>query len=58
MIYTKDELVGYCLVGEEKIIHQQKMLDKLIYKILNNLGTCSIESIEAQEKIINTFIKY
>ena len=47
MFYTKDELVGYCLVREEKIIHQQKMLDKLIYKILNNLGTCSIESIEA-----------
>lgn len=32
------------------------MLDKLIYKILNNLGTCSIESIEAQEKIINAVI--
>lgn len=46
------------LLGKKKIIHQQKMLDKLIYEILNNLGTCSIESIEAQEKIINAFIKY
>ena len=53
---SKDELMDYCLVGEEKILHHQKMLDKLIYKILNNLGTCSIESIEAQEKIINAII--
>lgn len=53
---SKDELMDYCLIGEEKIIHHQKMLEKLIYKILNNLGTCSIESIEAQEKIINAVI--
>lgn len=53
---SKDELMDYCLVGEEKIIHHQKMLDKLIFRILNNLGTCSIESIEAQEKIINAII--
>ena len=44
---SKDELMDYCLVGEEKIIHHQKMLDKFIFKILNNLGTSSIESIEA-----------
>lgn len=54
--FSKDELIDYCLVGEEKAIHHQKMLEKLIYKILNNLGTCSIESIEAQEKIINAII--
>ena len=53
---SKDELMDYCLVGEEKIIHHQKMLDKLIFKILNNLGTSSIESIEAREKIINAII--
>ena len=53
---SKDELMDYCLVGEEKIIHHQKMLDKFIFKILNNLGTSSIESIEAQEKIINAII--
>ena len=53
---SKDELMDYCLVGEEKIIHNQKMLDKFIFKILNNLGTSSIESIEAQEKIIKTII--
>ncbi len=54
--FSKDELMDYCLIGEEKSIHHQKMLDKLIYKILNNLGTSSIESIEAQEKIINAII--
>ena len=53
---SKVELMDYCLVGEEKIAHHQKLLDNLIYKILNNLGTCSIESIEAQEKIINAII--
>lgn len=50
---SKDELMDYCLVGEEKTIHHQKILEKLIYKILNNLGACSIE---AQEKIINAVI--
>ncbi len=53
---SKEELMDYCLAGDEKIIYHQKMLEKLIYKILNNLGTCSIESIEAQEKIIKAII--
>ena len=55
-ITSKDELISYCLVGEEKIAHDQKLLKDLIYKILANLGTNSIEAIEAQEKIINAII--
>ena len=54
--YSKDELMEYCLVGEEKIAHHQKLLDKLIYKILSNLGTCSMEAIEAQEQIIDAIV--
>lgn len=53
---SKNELTNYCLVGEEKIVHNQKMLDSLVYKILNKLGRDSIEAIDAQEKIINAII--
>ncbi len=53
---SKNKLLGYCLTGEEKIIHEQKLLYSLIFDVLNNIGLDTFAGLEAQEKIIDAVI--
>lgn len=54
----RDELLGWCLEGEEKVIHSQKMLDCRLRELLNQMqmGEKRMEVCEAVEQILKIMI--
>jgi len=57
---SKDIILLDCLHGEEKIWHYQKMLDRMMWDILDHIGkdvgNCKMLAYDAQEKILNILI--
>ena len=53
---SKDEILLDCLQGEEKIVHHQKMLSRMLSDILNHIDSNDMISCEAQEQILNALI--
>lgn len=54
----RDELLNWCLDGEEKVIHIQKMLDRKLWKLLLQIrvGERRMEAYEAVEQILKVMI--
>lgn len=54
---SKDDILKYCLSGDELIYHHQKMLKDSLYTLINRLGNIkSIQAREMEEQIIKLFI--
>ncbi len=53
---SKDRVLLDCLQGDEKIVHHQKMLSRMLSNILSHIGNDDIISCEAQEQILNALI--
>ena len=53
-----DELLNWCLTGEEAAIHRQKMIRGSLHELIDDLewGKSDIASLKAAEKIIKTII--
>lgn len=56
MSVSKDSILLDCLQGEEKIVHHQKMLSRMLSDILNHIDSNDMISCEAQEQILNALI--
>ena len=63
VVYAKqhpdcDELLKWCLTGEELEIHRQKMIERKMCELVENLelGKYDIKAIQAAEAIIKTII--
>lgn len=53
---SKDEVLLYCLEGEKRIVHYQKMLDRAMLELLNLVGDDSDTACDAQESILHIMI--
>jgi len=53
---SKDRVLLDCLQGDEKILHHQRMLSRMLSDILTHIGNDNIISCEAQEQILNALI--
>ena len=53
---SKDRVLLDCLQGDEKIVHQQKMLTHMLSEILTHIGNSELTSCETQEQILNALI--
>jgi len=53
---SKDQVLLDCLRGKEKIVHYQKMLDRMLVDILNHIANDDMLACEAQEQILNALI--
>ncbi len=53
---SRDAVMLSCLRGEEKTILSQRMLDRMLTDILNQIGNASMDACIAQEKILQALI--
>ncbi len=53
---SREEVLLSCLQGDEKVILSQKMLDRMLTDILNQIGEGTMEACVAQEQIIHALI--
>lgn len=53
---SKDMVLLDCLSGEEKVKHQQEMLERMLTSILNHLRYLDTPSCDAREKILQALI--
>lgn len=56
--FKRDYLLNWCLEGEEKVIHSQKMLDRKLVELLvqMEIGPWRMETCEAIEQILKIMI--
>lgn len=53
---SREDVMLTCLVGKEKTILSQKMLNHMLTDIMNQVGNYSLEACIAQEQILNALI--
>ena len=53
---SREHVLLSCLQGDEKVILSQKMLDRMLTDILNQIGEGTMEACVAQEQIIRALI--
>ena len=53
---SREEVLLSCLQGDEEVILSQKMLDRMLTGILNQIGEGTVEACIAQEQIIHALI--